>query len=429
MQYCGVNYKPVKVNDDGSIDKCASCRPKVKVDNTKATSAEDNKAKVPKEEKEQDPNSPVEATDGNAEATSSKSSPSVETAPSTPPPALERSSPLPSPAISSPPSPRQSTPDAMHDGGANVQKMDMVSNAEPHAASAPIRPKPLVKPPPAVAAAASSIRPKKRQPSRRSRNGGGREAPPSKKIKDERNVCINPVTMMRLNAATYNAPQSSIPVQSTEMIASTPYSDHDDNSVEIVKSVIRHIEEEKAAAPAATDNTDEDLDEVQFCGCSYHYMAHLNREELNQIEAVRPPSPPPSIGIPEAAYSYDSSNFTTTTPAAKHITPSTSSDPLCSRCCPRTIPPPAILSSPNLPGIGKPMILPRSSSNVISDDEGESDDHHYVEPKRTSRDDEMDHFFEDLGLPFDEFEDIAHELVLEDDLALGDALEKMVEEN
>jgi len=400
MPYVGVNYKPVRINVDSTTEKYLSFHPvemeqyvKQSTKGVCETKRQNSKTDTVKEGDDEK----VAAADvvkADSASVGAHETPPPEASTATPPPALERSSPLPSPTISLPCSPPHSTClDAVADMPATGTDKgdDIVSPAAQQ--EEPIN-------------VDCKILPKKRRKSR-SKNGSRQR----KRTRNEPNVCINPVTMMRINPTG----AAASPVPAPEILTSTPYSDREDdtNSVEEFQSTICPIEENKSATVASND----DIDEVQFCGCTFHYMAHLDREQLNDIEAARAPSPPPPCT------SMDMPNFK---PAANSITPSSSwTGPLCSRCSPRPLPPPALLSAPYFPLIEKP-VLRKSLSTIVSDEDEGKGKQMYVEPKMSSED-EMSHFFESLGLPYDYLEDVETHEMLDSDEKLGIALESMLE--
>lgn len=399
MSYVGINYKPVRINVDGTTEKALSFHPVEMEQHVKRSTKGVYKTKQQNSKtstvKEGDDEKVTTADGVKADAASlgAHETPPPEASTATPPPALERSSPLPSPSISLPCSPPHSAClDAI---------VDMLTTGTDKGDDIVSPVAQLEKP----INVDRRIPPKKRRTTRSSSSSRQR-----KRTKDERNVCINPVTMVRISPTNAAA---ALPIPAPEILASTPYSDQEDdtNSVEEFQSTICPIEENKSATVASND----DIDEVQFCGCIFHYMAHLDREELNDIEAAGAPSPPPPC--------MDIPNFK---PVAKSITPSSSwNGPLCSRCSPRPLPPPALLSAPYFPVIEKP-VLRKSLSIIVSDDDEGKGKQKYVEPKRSSED-EMSHFFESLGLPYDYLEDVETHEMLDSDEKLGTALESMLE--
>ena len=282
---------------------------------------------------------------------------------------------------------------------------------------------------------------KKRKPATKSANSSNPKKKP-KKTSSRKNVCINPVTM--------------------EIIRSTPYSDRspsanndDTSSLADFQSTIHPLEANKVAARPT--QTDDGIDEVSFCGCHFHYMGHLNRDALNEIEAFHPPE---SIAIPSSLMSTDPdmdvpylapnmvSSLTLPIPAtAKQITPSSSTEQvsLCRQCSGAR--PPVAAGNYTARKLWPTLEAPVLSRHVSFEDhehdgkyakgqmketagqEAKKTTADYSEPHRSAKE-EMDHFFESFELPYDYLSDREieeHELMnLDSDEKLAAALEEVV---
>ena len=319
------------------------------------------------------------------------------------PPALERSSPLLSPEISPPPSPTTMSAKPL----SNLDEKRM-----------PI---------------------KKRKPAAKSANSSNPKKKP-KKTSSHKNVCVNPVTM--------------------EIIRSTPYSDRssiankdDTSSLADFQSTIHPLEAYRVAARSTQE--DDGIDEVSFCGCHYHYMRHM---DMDEIEAFHPPE---SIAVPSSLMSTDPdmdvpylapnmiSSLTLPFPAAatKQITPSSSAEQfsLCHQCGGAR--PPVAAGNYMARQLWPTLEAPVLSHHVSFEDHEHDDDYakgqmeetagreakkttaDYSEPHRSAKE-EMDHFFESFELPYDYLSDREieeHELMnLDSDEKLAAALEEVV---
>lgn len=320
-------------------------------------------------------------------------------------PALERSSPLLSPDISPPPSPT------------TVSEKSLSNQDEKRM--------PIKKRKPATKSADMS------SPKKKSKNSTSRK-----------NVCINPVTM--------------------EIIRSTPYSDRslnankdDNSSLADFQSTIFPLEANKVAARPT--QSDEGIDEVSFCGCHFHYMGHLNRDALNEIEAFHPPesivipsslmSTDPDMDVPYLAPNMISSLTLPVPAAAKQITPSSSTEQisLCRQCGGAR--PPVATGNYMARQLWPTVEVPVLSRHVSFEDHEHDGDYiqeqveettsreakkatgDYSEPHRSAKE-EMEHFFQSFELPYDYLSDRdieEHELMnLDSDEKLAAALEEVV---
>ena len=247
-----------------------------------------------------------------------------------------------------------------------------------------------------------------------------------------------------------------------EIIRSTPYSDRspsankdDTSSLADFQSTIHPLEASKVAARPT--QTDDGIDEVSFCGCHFHYMGHLNRDALNEIEAFHPPE---SIAIPSSLTSTDPdmdvpylapnmiSSLTLPIPvAAKQITLSSSTEQvsLCRQCGGAR--PPVAAGNYMARQLWPTLEAPVLSRHVSFEDHEHDGDYakgqmketagleakkttaDYSEPHRSAKE-EMDHFFESFELPYDYLSDgeiEEHELMnLDSDEKLAAALEEVM---
>ena len=312
------------------------------------------------------------------------------------PPVLERTSPLLSPEISPPPSP--------------------TTMSQKPLSELPEKRKPIKKRKPAKAGAKQT----------NSRKKAKKTATSQKK-----NVCINPVTMQ------------IIP--------------DDVSSLAEFESTIRLLEADKVVSRAAQQ--DDGIDEVSFCGCHFHYMGHLNRDALNEIEAFHPP--PELIAIPSSLASFNADmdvpylapNMLSSlavpvaaTTGTNQITPSSSTEqiPLCIQCGGIAS---GEMAEPNWPTLQTPVL----SRHVSFEDHEHDGDYNvdgeeqvikdvakaeskklvaeYSEPHRSAKE-EMEHFFENFDLPYDWLSDRdieEHEMMnLDSDEKLAAALKEAI---
>jgi hypothetical protein len=258
----------------------------------------------------------------------------------------------------------------------------------------------------------------------------------------KKNVCINPMTM--------------------ELINSTPYSSRSPNnsndsssSLADFESIIRPLEGDKIT----DDQPNDYIDEVSFCGCHYHYMGHLNRDALNEIEAFHPPD---SIAIPSSLASdaadmnfpylipnMMSSLTVPETDVSNQITPSSSTEQvhLCRQCggTRSLVAPSNNMTEQNWPTLEAPVLSRHVSfedhehdgdydttegqMKGVEKSEGKKTVAAYSEPHRSAKE-KMDHFFESLELPYDYLSDVdieEHEMMnLDSDEKLAAALENVV---
>ena len=323
----------------------------------------------------------------------------------TEPPILERSSPLLSPEISPPPSPT------------TMSERPLSNRDEKHM--------PIKKRKPATKTANMSSSKKKK-----------------KATSYTKNVCINPVTMEIIG--------------STPNFGQSPNAQNDDtSSLADFQSTIHPLEDSKVAG--GPTQLDEGIDEVSFCGCHFHYMGHLNRDALNEIEAFHPPD---SISIPSSLVNTDpdmdvpylspnmiSSLTLPMSTIAKQITPSSSTEQvaLCRQCGGARLP--ATARREMIEQLWPTLEAPVLSRHVSFEDHEHDGDNikkpmeelaghearkttaEYSEPHRSAKE-EMDHFFESFELPYDYLSDKdieEHEMMnLDSDEKLAAALEKVV---
>jgi len=277
--------------------------------------------------------------------------------------------------------------------------------------------------------------PEKRKPikKRKPAKAGAKQTNSRKKAKktatsQKKNVCINPVTMQ------------IIP--------------DDVSSLAEFESTIRLLEADKVVSRAAQQ--DDGIDEVSFCGCHFHYMGHLNRDALNEIEAFHPP--PELIAIPSSLASVNADMDVpylapdmlsslavpvAATTGTNQITPSSSTEqiPLCIPFASGE------MAEPNWPTLQTPVL----SRHVSFEDHEHDGDYNvdgeeqvikgvakaeskklvaeYSEPHRSAKE-EMEHFFENFDLPYDWLSDRdieEHEMMdLDSDEKLAAALKEAI---